>query len=315
MKTVLFLLVNFISAVSYSQIISQNFSSTVPTGWLTTGTYLCVMNFDGTATGNFRNVVDGTKRSVRFPSASNGGNTFLYIPINFVSGSDYNITFYTKRACSVTLNTNETANQTTLLTTQTLTNSSCASNWSNWYEWNFIVNSTYTGFGYIQINFPTIYGGPASAYLDDVGVYEISPLPISLLDFKGYNEGRNNIIEWSTSSEKNNDYFTLEKTIDGNFYELVGTIEGAGNSIYYNSYLLIDNNVNSNINYYRLKQTDFDGNSVYSNLISIDNRMGDQNNKAILMITNILGQEVDFKYKGVLVLIYKDGSVRKMFNQ
>lgn len=143
---------------------------------------------------------------------------------------------------------------------------------------------------------------------------EVSPLPIELLSFTGIKEGKNNQLKWTTASEKNNDYFTIEKTIDGIEFNEIGTREGAGNSIYYNSYQLTDMNVEPVINYYRLKQTDFDGNSTYSNLISIDNRIEENTNRKLLKITNTLGQEIKEGYFGVVIYIYSDGTIERKFN-
>ena len=62
------------------------------------------------------------------------------------------------------------------------------------------------------------------------------------------------------------------------------------------------------INYYQLTQTDYDGNSVTYDMISIDNRISD---KIISSMVNLLGQEVNENYRGVVVVTYEDGSVEK----
>ena len=142
---------------------------------------------------------------------------------------------------------------------------------------------------------------------------EASPLPIELLSFTGEKSNNSNLLKWTTASEKNNDYFTIEKTTDGISFENIGKITGAGNSIYQNSYSLIDQNVEPVINYYRLKQTDFDAKHTYSNVISIDNRIEEQKNKKLLRITNTWGQEIKDDYKGVVIYIYSDGSIERKF--
>lgn len=99
-----------------------------------------------------------------------------------------------------------------------------------------------------------------------MGAYEFgaaAPLPISLISFQGEKNSSYNDLKWITASEKNNDYFSIEKTIDGVNFDNIGNVKGAGNSIYSNSYNLIDNNIESILNYYRLVQTDFDGNKTY----------------------------------------------------
>ena len=303
------------SIVAFSQtyLVDRHFSNVAPTGWSSTSN-VWSFTYNGSSTTNYRNVFDATTYSARFSSAATGNSIYLYIPINFVSGNTYTITFYTKRVCSVAINTNELPNQTTLLSTETQTNSSCNSNWNTWYQWSTTILSSYTGAGYFQIWTKTIYGGPTSAYLDDVSIYESEPvnLPIELLYFKGSVYNSDNILHWSTASEDNNDYFTIEKTKDGIDWEILTRESGAGNSsnqLYYSS---VDENVESIINYYRLKQTDYDGKFKYSDIISIDNRMNSKS-KEIDKITNILGQEVDLHYyRGLVIIYYTDGSSNKM---
>ena len=137
-------------------------------------------------------------------------------------------------------------------------------------------------------------------------------LPIELLYFEGKKEGRNNILNWRTVTEINNDYFTVEKTTNGVDFEIVGIENGAGTSMVENNYLLLDYNVISGVNYYRLKQTDFDGTNSYSDLISIDNT--DYSiDKEILYKTNILGQEIDENFHGIVIIVYTDGKSIKIY--
>lgn len=91
-------------------------------------------------------------------------------------------------------------------------------------------------------------------------------LPIELVRFTSMcNEG-NVSLEWSTVSELNNDYFTIERSVDGiNFYE-IGTVVGAGNSNSLMEYRFKDFDPSSGVNYYRLKQTDFNGEFSYSSI-------------------------------------------------
>lgn len=140
-------------------------------------------------------------------------------------------------------------------------------------------------------------------------VEEAIILPISLLSINGEKSDKNNILRWETISELNNDFFTIEKTYDGEHFETIGTVQGAGNSNQINSYTLVDEDVREVINYYRLKQTDFDGQYTYSNLISIDNK---RSHKEIVSITNLLGQEINESYRGLVIAYYSDGSSIKM---
>lgn len=142
----------------------------------------------------------------------------------------------------------------------------------------------------------------------------VSPLPIELLYFSAELMDTDVLLSWKTASEKNNDFFTVEKTLDGENYEVIGILDGAGNSISPRTYDLYDFNIQQVINYYRLIQTDYDGNSTYSKLVSVDNR-STQNEKNIIGIYNLLGQEIDQYYKGLVIIVYSDGSSIKMIQE
>jgi hypothetical protein len=303
--TFLFTLTNVIS-----QLVNQHFSNVAPSGWSSTSN---VWNFarNESATGNYRNVYDATTYSSRFSSAANGNSIYIYIPINFKMDSVYTITFYTKRACSVEVNTNELPNQTTLLSNQSLSNSNCNSNWNTWYQWSFTYQSTYTGSGYFQIWTKTVYGGPTSVYLDDLTITESSPfnLPIELLYFDGDNQVVYNKLHWITATENNNDYFNIYRSADGVYFNNIFTIKGAGNSTHNLYYEVIDRNFDPVINYYLLRQTDFDGRWKDSEIISIDNR--GESAPLLLKVTNLLGQEVNDDATGVLLYHYSDGTILK----
>jgi hypothetical protein len=93
------------------------------------------------------------------------------------------------------------------------------------------------------------------------GMDHVSPLPIVLASFNGNCENNGVHINWETASEQNSDYFTLERSRDGYEWIMVSTVSGAGTTGSTNTYEVIDNTAGEI--YYRLKQTDFDGNSEY----------------------------------------------------
>jgi hypothetical protein len=97
-----------------------------------------------------------------------------------------------------------------------------------------------------------------------------NPLPIELLSFDAKPDNGFVDIAWTTLSETNNDYFTIEKTKDAISYETIKNIDGAGNSNILLNYSAKDNEPFSGVSYYRLKQTDFDGKFSYSNIVSVD---------------------------------------------
>ena len=128
-----------------------------------------------------------------------------------------------------------------------------------------------------------------SDVLNDAGSNDIfiakmgGTLPIELISFEGkLNDGKINL-RWSTTSENNNDYFTIEKRsspiptfpFGEGVWTAIGTVQGAGNSNAALSYNFTDHSPfpwgrnGDGLVYYRLKQVDYDGKFTYSNIISV----------------------------------------------
>ena len=120
-----------------------------------------------------------------------------------------------------------------------------------------------------------------------------------------------NNLKWTMVSEVNCDYFIIERTIDGIQFEELGKVNGGGNSTDLHDYSYQDRGFSNEINYYRLKEVDFDGNYSYSELISIDNRSN--GDKEIISKINLQGIEVDNSYSGIILLIYSDKTSKKSF--
>jgi len=94
-----------------------------------------------------------------------------------------------------------------------------------------------------------------------------TPLPVTFSDFS-LNKTRNNKVDvqWSTAAERNNHYFNIERSSNGSRFEVIGEMRGAGNSSRELKYSFIDENPLNGISYYRIKQTDFDGQYSYSDV-------------------------------------------------
>jgi hypothetical protein len=95
-------------------------------------------------------------------------------------------------------------------------------------------------------------------------------LPVSLMSFTAFNSGNYNELHWITASELNNDFFTVERSINGFEWEVVGVVDGAGNTSSAQYYRMNDENPYFPVTYYRLYQTDFDGNKSYSDIVSVN---------------------------------------------
>jgi len=86
-----------------------------------------------------------------------------------------------------------------------------------------------------------------------------SQLPIELTYFNAVYNTNTVTVTWQTASETNNAYFTIERSINGTNFEILGTVQGAGNSYTKLNYSFTDYNPVQGISYYRLKQTDYNG--------------------------------------------------------
>jgi hypothetical protein len=96
-------------------------------------------------------------------------------------------------------------------------------------------------------------------------------LPIELAFFKAEMQNVGVIINWQTITEINNDYFTIERSIDGKKFRQIGLIPGNGNSERRINYKFIDRHPFQGLSYYRLIQTDFDGTTEAFQVIAVDN--------------------------------------------
>ena len=97
----------------------------------------------------------------------------------------------------------------------------------------------------------------------------IETLPIELVYFHAHEIGYGVRFEWETASELNNDFFTIEFSIDAVEFAELTIIEGAGTSTEPHNYRYTDFSSHAGIIYYRLKQTDYDGNFSYSETVPV----------------------------------------------
>jgi len=97
----------------------------------------------------------------------------------------------------------------------------------------------------------------------------INPLPVELTSFDAKCTGTGVLLTWQTASESNNSKFTIERSEDGYNWTTAASVDGAGNSITLKNYYYTDKIVSDSILYYRLSQTDFDGVSKYSAVVSV----------------------------------------------
>jgi predicted outer membrane repeat protein len=86
-----------------------------------------------------------------------------------------------------------------------------------------------------------------------------NPLPVELIFFSAEAKDESVELNWETASEINNNYFTIERSVDAINFEVIATLNGSGNTTTRSKYQYHDYNPLEGTSYYRLKQTDYNG--------------------------------------------------------
>ena len=99
------------------------------------------------------------------------------------------------------------------------------------------------------------------------------PLPVELVSFKGTAMDTHNLLEWQTASEISNAYYEVQRSPDGRSFAAIGEhLTGAGDTKNSQHYSFRDKLPISGLNYYRLKQVDFDGRFTFSHIIAVQGK-------------------------------------------
>jgi hypothetical protein len=123
-------------------------------------------------------------------------------------------------------------------------------------------NGVTTGTGTVTVS-------GANTFSPWILVAQPAPLPVELLSFTADVVPEGVELLWITASEINNNYFTVERSADALHFEDLLKVAGAGNSNQTLHYSALDKNPLQGISYYRLRQTDFDGTSSWSGVVSV----------------------------------------------
>jgi len=99
----------------------------------------------------------------------------------------------------------------------------------------------------------------------------VNPLPVTLTNFSAQMKNSETILSWTTASEINNNYFTVERSIDGEHFNPLKQIKGSGTSESKNYYTTYDEIPLPGVSYYRLSQTDFNGASQIFHMVAVNN--------------------------------------------
>ncbi len=110
------------------------------------------------------------------------------------------------------------------------------------------------------------------AFIDAIQLQNVAmpTLPVTWIDFTAKPENQSSVqLKWTTSSEQNTANYAVLHSTNGQQWETIGTVNAAGNSSVSSSYSFLHQSPFTGNNYYRLLQTDLDGNHSYSKVIGL----------------------------------------------
>lgn len=141
------------------------------------------------------------------------------------------------------------------------------------------------------------YNGNFDIYITKtIGCPVVIVLPIELAYFEAVCNGNEININWATYSQTNNKFFTIERSTDGVTFEAIAMIEGLNNWSQFKQYNVIDRDHPSGILYYRLKQTDFNGQYKYYNIEYVNSDCSTFDEEYSIY-PNPVGDKLNLKFK------------------
>ncbi|RNI26228.1 T9SS type A sorting domain-containing protein [Rufibacter latericius] len=126
--------------------------------------------------------------------------------------------------------------------------------------------------------FDTENGGRPASLQTTNGEYSfrsgsvITPLPVTLVSFTGKAQKNGVSLTWATAAEKDNDFFQVERSLNGKDFSAIGQVKGNGNSNALVNYGFLDAAAPTGTVYYRLKQVDFEVKFEYSKTIALQTK-------------------------------------------
>jgi hypothetical protein len=109
----------------------------------------------------------------------------------------------------------------------------------------------------------------ASATSDGFTAFANSPLPVKFVGFTLTLKNNDVLVQWSTSEEINADIYHVERSVDGVNWSVIAYVAALGNTSNLSNYSFTDKNVAAKIAYYRIKEVDVDGKTVFTPVKSI----------------------------------------------
>jgi hypothetical protein len=129
-----------------------------------------------------------------------------------------------------------------------------------------------------------------------------TPLPVELVEFRGFQNGGIVELQWKTASESSNSHFSVEKLNSAGVFVEIDQVRGQGNSELPTNYGSFDTEPAAGVNYYRLKQVDFDGSYAYSRVaaVTFEHTEAEPADWNIVLYPNPLtGQVLNMRMKGL----------------
>ena len=247
--------------------ISENFNG--PTYKVTYGADWGISNtapVSPASGGNYLTVTNG-----------NGVTSTFTMQVNATDYQGVVVTWYERRAGT---GTNKvltrsfsysvgTSAATTLVTTGTAVSDS-------WTKFTATLESNADFAGNVLLTWTTTSdAGNVKYTIDDIAVSgtdprSLSTMPVELASFQGQAQQGASKLAWTTASEKNNDKFVVERSLDGKSFKQIGEVKGNGNSSTKLTYSYTDKTPVNGTNYYRLRQVDTDGTEAFSNIVALE---------------------------------------------
>lgn len=150
---------------------------------------------------------------------------------------------------------------------------------------------------YVQFDGLTSFSGGGAGVGVGAAFAGAPVLPVELLDFTGRLVNDEYVqLDWQTATEINNKGFDIERSKDGQNWERIGYVEGYGNTTDRQTYQFNDYKPFNGVNYYRLKQTDFDGSYEYTKTVTITIK---QSNSLSIYPNPSRGGEIFLNFKDI----------------
>ena len=151
---------------------------------------------------------------------------------------------------------------------------------------------------------------------DQYSITTTGTLPVSLVSYDVRLNNSKVDVTWSTATETNNKYFTIERSANGTDFVAIGTVNGAGTSSSVNNYSFVDIHPLTGVSFYRLTQTDIDDHKQYLRVKQIVNNKGkDFDVRAISVGSGMLSLQINSSDQSVYQLRIFDMSGRERKNE